>query len=711
MVYSITAGNTGTVFDIDDETGAITVALALDHENTDEHTLTVEASDGKGGKDTVTVTVTVTDVAEDAPPAPSGLTVTLADGAFSISWTALDGAAKYEAQHKTDAADSQWTALPETTDVSVTYAPADGPDCGAEYQFRVRAYGDGDTYTEMWGVESDVEPVETATCPPEFDQDPYAFEVAEDAAVDDPVGTVSATDPDGDDVTYSITAGNTGNVFDIDDETGAITVALALDHENTDEHTLTVEASDGKGGSDTVTVTVTVTDVAEDAPPAPSGLSVTLADGAFSISWTALDGAAKYEAQHKTDAADSQWAALPETTDVSATYAPADGPDCSAEYQFRVRAYGDGDTYTEMWGVESDVESVETATCPPEFDQDPYAFFILDTAAIDSAVGRVSATDPDTDDTVRYAITGGNDDGKFSINTTTGQLTVAGAFDIAATPYYTLTVEASDGQGGKDAAEVAVALTIAECYNDTVAPRHVERPLLVRDCSILLTAKDALKGTASLNWSPDTNMMREWQGIYTGYLGGQFVFGGATIHVKDVIVSRLGLNGSIPPVLAGLVDLRRLDLDDNALTGGIPAALGQLESLELLHLLGNRLTGNIPAELGNLANLRILSLYANDLTGAIPPELGKLTKLEQLLLDDNDFTGQLPSELGDIAGLERLFVRESRLAGEIPAWLASMDELEYLYLEGNDFTGCIPTGLRDVENHDLDRLGLTDCTP
>ena len=234
---------------------------------------------------------------------------------------------------------------------------------------------------------------------------------------------------------------------------------------------------------------------------------------------------------------------------------------------------------------------------------------------------------------------------------------------------------------------MTVALTIAECYNGTAVPRADERPHLVRDCFVLLTAKDRLRDTASLNWSPDLSIY-EWQGIYTGYLGGRFSLDGTTIYVKDVIVSRLGLNGSIPPVLAGLVDLRRLDLDDNALTGGIPATLG------LLHLLGIRLTGGIPAELGNLVNLRILSLYANDLTGR----------------DDNDFTGQLPSELGNIAGLERLFVRESRLAGEIPTWLASLDDLEYLYLEGNDFTGCIPTGLRDVENNDLDRKGLPDCS-
>ena len=555
---------------------------------------------------------------------------------------------------------------------------------------------------------------------------PPGFSTAEDGirSVDENtparrnIGTpIAATDADSDGRTYSI-SGTESAFFDVVATSGQLRTKAALDHESRDSYSFTMSVTDGKdvhGNADTtvddtISVTVTVEDVAEGPPPAPAGLTATLAEGVFTISWTAVDGASRYEVQHRTAAADSQWTALPETTGLSATYAPADGPDCSTEYRFRVRAYGDGDTYTEMWGVESDVEPVETATCPPEFGQASYFFFIRDTSAIDGAVGTVTAADPDDGDTVGYAITAGNDAGKFSISSTTGQLTVSGAFDIAATPYYTLTVEASDGQGGKDTAEAVVSLTIADCYNGAAVPRADERPRLVRDCSVLLTARDALRGTGSLNWSPDLSI-DEWQGIYRGYLGGRYSLDGADIHVKAVIVSRLGLNGSIPSLLAGLVDLRRLDLDDNALTGGIPVALGQLESLEQLHLLGNRLTGNIPVELGNLANLRILSLYANDLTGDIPPELGKLTKLEQLLLDDNDFTGELPSELGNIAGLERLFVRESRLSGEIPAWLASLEELEYLYLEGNDFTGCIPSGLRDVENHDLDRLGLDYCTP
>ena len=716
LTYSITAGNEDGNFAIDGGTGAITVAVALDYETTSEYTLTVEASDGNGGSDTAAVSVTVTDVAEDAPPAPSGLDVTLADGTFTISWTALDGAAKYEVQHTTDAADAaavSWTALPETTGVRVTYAPDGGPACSTEYRFRVRAYGDGETYTEMWGVESDAESVATAGCAPAFDQDSYTFEAAEDAAVDDPVGTVSATDPDEEDtVSYTITAGNTGNVLAIGDVTGAITVAAALDYETTSEYTLTVEASDGNGGTDTVTVTVTVTDVAEDPPPAPSGVGASLADGTFTISWTALDGAAKYEVQHTTDAADAAavtWTALPETTGVNATYAPDGGPACSTEYRFRVRAYGDGETYTEMWGAESAAVSVETATCDPEFGEDSYYFFILDTTAADSAVGTVSATDPDTDDTVTYAITGGNDDGKFAINTTTGQLTAAGTFAIASTPYYTLTVEASDGQGGTDTAEVTVSLTIAACANGTVAPRPEEHPRLVRDCSVLLTAKDTLRGTASLNWSANIPL-RQWQGIYQGYLDSRASLDSATRHATAVIVSRLGLNGSIPPVLTGLVDLRRLALDNNALTGGIPAELGDLSGLRYLGLHRNRLTGEIPPELGNLSNLDDLRLHGNQLVGEMPPDLRGLGSLRILILNNNRLTGSIPSWLSEMSELRELWLRDNQLTGTIPSALESLD-LDDLHLSGNSFVGCIPAGLRDVADNDMDRLGLPDCSP
>ena len=87
-----------------------------------------------------------------------------------------------------------------------------------------------------------------------------------------------ATDPDSDPVSHSITSGNAAGKFAIATSTGAITVAGALDHETVPTYTLTVEASDGRGGAATATVRIAVTDVPEDTPPAPGGLGVSLTE-------------------------------------------------------------------------------------------------------------------------------------------------------------------------------------------------------------------------------------------------------------------------------------------------------------------------------------------------------------------------------------------------------------------------------------------------
>lgn len=80
------------------------------------------------------------------------------------------------------------------------------------------------------------------------------------------VGDVVYSEPDGEDVTFSITAGNDGSMFVIDPNTGAISTAGTPDCETQDTYTLTVFGDDGYGGSDTASITVTITDVGDNAP-------------------------------------------------------------------------------------------------------------------------------------------------------------------------------------------------------------------------------------------------------------------------------------------------------------------------------------------------------------------------------------------------------------------------------------------------------------
>ena len=93
-----------------------------------------------------------------------------------------------------------------------------------------------------------------------------------------------------------------------------------------------------------------------------------------------------------------------------------------------------------------------------------------DTAAISiaentTAVTTVTATDPDTGQTLSYSISGGADASKFTIGSTTGALSFVTApnfelpTDVGGNNVYDVIVQASDGHGGIDTQAIAVSVT------------------------------------------------------------------------------------------------------------------------------------------------------------------------------------------------------------------------------------------------------------
>ena len=318
----------------------------------------------------------------------------------------------------------------------------------------------------------------------------------------------------------------------------------------------------------------------------------------------------------------------------------------------------------------------------------------------------------------------------------------------------------------------AAAPASGPCATGAAVPDAATNAGLVADCTALLAAKDPLRGTATLNWSADT-AITAWDGITIGGtparvqrldlpargLTGRIpaaLHGLTGLHVLQLhdnqltgaIPAALGdlaalqtlglqgnrLTGSIPAALSDLAALQTLWLHDNQLTGAIPAALGEFAALQTLALHRNRLTGSIPAALGDLATLQTLWLHGNQLTGSIPVALSRLAQLRDLHLHGNRLTGAIPAALGDLAALRNLALQNNqlsgaipaalgdltalvtlrlqgnRLTGAIPAALGDLDALLYLRLGGNPgLTGCLPRALRQVQDHDLARLGLADC--
>ncbi|NOR43192.1 MAG: hypothetical protein GQ572_07620, partial [Gammaproteobacteria bacterium] len=102
-----------------------------------------------------------------------------------------------------------------------------------------------------------------------------SFNVDENSANGTVVGTVLASDPNGDSLSYAITSGNTSGAFAINAGDGVLTVAnsVVLDYETITQFGLTVQVVDPGGLNDSATITVTLNDVIENNAPVISNQS------------------------------------------------------------------------------------------------------------------------------------------------------------------------------------------------------------------------------------------------------------------------------------------------------------------------------------------------------------------------------------------------------------------------------------------------------
>ena len=174
-----------------------------------------------------------------------------------------------------------------------------------------------------------------------------------------------------------------------------------------------------------------------------------------------------------------------------------------------------------------------------------------------------------------------------------------------------------------------------------------------------------------------------------------------------LIIDRNPLGGTIPD-LSGLKSLRLLWLHTNMLEGQIPSGDMLPPNVDDLNLRDNMLTGEIQ-DLSGLDTMTRLRLHNNKLSGEIPATLGDLDNLRSLWLHGNMLDGSIPASLGGLTNLERLWLSENELTGEIPEELGDLTRLTQWRLADNRITGCVPASLKDIEDSDLDKLGLPIC--
>ena len=258
-------GSGSEFFSIHLTSGVVALTTVLDYEVTSLYTLTVRVSDSNGGVVTTSLTVTVSDandspqflgipysatVSENLPIATDVIKISAfdADGGDSLSYS-LSGTNSGHFQISSSSGLVETTQLLDYETVnyySLTVSVSDGSvNISTSLTISVSNTNDAPYVTNLPGNVSVAENDVTA------------------AVID-----VNASDPDGDNITFSL-SGTGSDDFLINSATGLVTLNRALNYEIQELYSLTVRVSDGAGG--VAFASLTVITVNQNDPPAILG--------------------------------------------------------------------------------------------------------------------------------------------------------------------------------------------------------------------------------------------------------------------------------------------------------------------------------------------------------------------------------------------------------------------------------------------------------
>ena len=266
LSYTVLSGNTDQAFGLNASTGVLSVtdSTALDYETAPVFSLLVQASDG-ALSDSATVIINLIDVEENVAPTITAATFTLAENISTGTVVGTIGASD------TDGDTLAYAILTGNTDqafglnvstgvLSVTDSTALDYETTPVFSLLVQAsdgaLSDSATVTiNLIDVEENVAPTITVA----------TFILAENSPNGTFVGTIQASDADGDTLSYTILSGNTDQAFGLNASTGVLSVtdSTALDYETAPVFSLLVQASDG-ALSDSATVTINLIDIDEE---------------------------------------------------------------------------------------------------------------------------------------------------------------------------------------------------------------------------------------------------------------------------------------------------------------------------------------------------------------------------------------------------------------------------------------------------------------
>ena len=479
VLYSITSGNSAGLFSIDTNSGMVRTTAVLDADvvGGSTFTLNVRAEDIAGLYDSAAVKVVVNNLNDHSP-------VFLPDTKTSVqvSESRRAGLSIMHVIARDRDLGSFGRVVYDLPDAKIRSVFAINPTTGElklaktldyetqrGYSIKVRAR-DGGVPPRIALIHINVSVINAFDNEPAFTQSSYTTSLPENAMPGSEVVSVSARDPDGLKVTYSLISGNDQGHFLIDDA-GSIRIANGLDFDKPDGkvYNLIVRAADGTSTKQ-APVTVTVLDVNDHTPKFERGLYELTVSEDERVGWNQLTARA-------SDGDSGNNSLLTYRMDSNDTTLTIDGrtgqvyiaatPDCD-------NGKGVLHKYT-VWAIDSGTPSLKGKTelkltisdrndNAPVFDRGLLRGSVYENVDRQSTVMTVSATDQDyapINSQVRYHIAPSSGQA-FSINAVSGIIRTRVALDRESQNEYRLVIHATDSGSPPLSSQAEVVITIKD---------------------------------------------------------------------------------------------------------------------------------------------------------------------------------------------------------------------------------------------------------
>ncbi|NPC59401.1 cadherin repeat domain-containing protein, partial [Caenimonas sp. S4] len=467
------AGTDAAAFSIDAATGAVTLTGNPNHESKSSYSFSVVATDGVGRTDSQAVTLAINDLDEADPTVTSGATTTAIDensGAGQVVYTATAtdtddiSTGVTFSMAGTDAA--AFTVNASTGAVTLTGNP--NHEAKSSYSFSVVAT-DGVGRTDSQAVTLAINDLDEAD--PTITSGATATAIDENSGAGQVVYTTTATDTD--DVSAGVTfslAGTDAAAFTIDAATGAVTLTGNPNHETKSSYSFTVVATDGVGRTDSQAVTLAINDLDEADPTITSGAAAAAIDensGTVQVVYTATaTDTADISAGVTFGLAGTDAAAFTINASTGAvTLTGNPNHETKNSYSFTVVAT-DGVGRTDGQAVTLAINDLDEAD--PTVTSGATATAVDENSGAGQVVYTASATDTgDISAGVTFNLAG-TDAAAFSIDASTGAVTLTGNPNHESKSSYSFTVEATDGVGRTDSQAVSLAINDLDEADPTI---------------------------------------------------------------------------------------------------------------------------------------------------------------------------------------------------------------------------------------------------